>query len=257
MKRQLFIIGLIQIALTYIAQAQVETKYISDAKSSQLVEKLKDISQSVKTIKMPSFDVKTLLTEDDSFVRTDAPYRIGKCIDVSLSFEDGVWKKYDEGIVWVLSIESKNAKSLNFIFDGFSLPSGAFLEIMNNDGTVLYGPVKATQIPKSGYFLTDVIPGDGATIFLYEPNNVRGQSKLTIKRVIHGYRDLVGQLGFGASSPCNIDIDCYPEYKEESKGVGLLLYTSGGYLNAGSGSLLMTTDKSFKPYFLTAFHNID
>lgn len=29
MKRQLFIIGLIQIALTYIAQAQVETKYIS------------------------------------------------------------------------------------------------------------------------------------------------------------------------------------------------------------------------------------
>ena len=96
------------------------------------------------------------------------------------------------------------------------------------------------------------------SIFLYEPANVTGESSLTISRVIHGYRGAFVNLNggmLGSSESCNNDIACFPEYLEESKAIALVLLASGTELC--SGSLIMTTDFSFKPYFLTAFHCID
>jgi hypothetical protein len=61
--------------------------------------------------------------------------------------------------------------------------------------------------------------------------------------------------GIGSSSNCNVDVACHPEYSNEAKGVALVLLANGD--EWCSGSLLMSTDMLFKPYFLTAFHCID
>jgi hypothetical protein len=129
---------------------------------------------------------------------------------------------------------------------------------VNKDNTILYGPVKKSAIPDNGYFLTDIIPGDCVTLFLFEPYEQRDECSLCIKKVVHGYRGVFSSIQYdqtGTSDTCNNDVACFPEYEKESNAVALVLLENGDMLC--SGSLLITSDLSFKPYFLTAFHCID
>ena len=77
--------------------------------------------------------------------------------------------------------------------------------------------------------------------------------QLTIKRVVHAYLDLYGNLD--RSLDCNNNIACFPVWSKESDAVALVLLSNGAELC--SGSLLMTANLSFRPYFLSAFHCID
>ena len=211
-----------------------------------------------KTYKLPTFDATKMLAEDKEMEGCDVPFRFGKGFDVNLTLKDGIVEGIKGGKIWSLSFEAKDAYSLNFVFDNFHLAVGAELYIVNKDENIIYGPVTSNAINKNGYFLTDVIPDSQVTIYLYEPIEVADKSTLTIKRVVYGYKkvfvDMNGGL-VGSSSPCNNDIACFPEYADEAKAVALVLLADGTELC--SGSLLMTADYSFKPYFLTAFHCID
>ena len=40
----------------------------------------------------------------------------------------------------------EGAVSLNFVFEDFSLPNGAYLNIVNSDETIVYGPVTSDRI---------------------------------------------------------------------------------------------------------------
>lgn len=240
--------------------AQVETRYFlkGDTIVSD-VHKMIRQSKAAKVKVMPAFDLEKLRKEDDEMKGEDAPYRFGKGFDVSYTLSDGKWEYVEGGRLWSLSFESKDALSLNYIFDDFYLPDGASLYVENEDKTVLYGPVTSDMIiQKRSTFLTDVIAGEQSTIYLYEPENHINESKLTIKRVVHGYRGTYVDKNYGtvgASSSCNIDVACYPYYENESNAVGLTLLASG--TEWCSGAMLMDTEYSFKPYFLTAFHCID
>lgn len=241
-----------------IAFPQVETKYYSTPQQSEKLSMVKGIAEQGREYKMPPFDLEELLREDSIFANTDAPQRFGKAFDVSISLEDGDWITLKNGRVWTLTIESEKAISLNFILEEFFLPDGATLEIISDTGTTFYGPVTAKSIPKNGFFLTDRIMGNRAIFYLYEPEGIAGKSNLRITRVVHGYRGLNGEVGnarLDNSSVCNVDVVCHPEYSEESKAVASVLLSSATAW--GSGSLIMDTKLSFKPYFLTAFHCID
>lgn len=215
--------------------------------------------RSSLTKNMPSFDVGKVIEEDKKNEGKDVPYRFGKAFDVSYSLNDGEWTEVENGRIWNMSFKSNNAVSLNFVFNHFSLPEGAKMYIINQEKNIVYGPVTSKVIPSSGFFLTDIIPGECATLCLFEPEVHKYESSLIIKRVVHGYKDVVNEKlygNYGASSPCNIDVqDYYPDYKKQSDAVGLVLLSGG--TSICSGSLLMSTDYSFKPYFLSAFHCID
>ena len=187
----------------------------------------------------------------------NVPFRFGKGFDVNLTLKDGTWKEAKGGKVWSLNFEAKDAYSLNFVFDNFHLAIGAELYIVNKNRNIIYGPVTSDVINKNGFFLTDVIPDSQVTIHLYEPIDVANTSTLTIKRVVHGYKkvfvDMNGGL-VGPSSPCNNDVLCFPEHTNDAKAIALVLLANG--TEWCSGSLLMTTDFSLKPYFLTAFSAI-
>lgn len=250
----LIIIALFPVSL----YSQVETHYYQKGDTiHNEFRKIKGLGNN-NVVKMPEFDLKELIEEDQRMENENLPYRFGKPFNVSYSLKDGAWTDIDNGRLWTLSFSSEGALSLNFVFDDFHLPEGAELYIENQKGTVLYGPVTTKDIPKSGFFLTDIIPGSQVKIYIFEPSDVKETSTLTIRRVVHGYRgnltsDPYGNVGGSAS--CHIDVACEPSYAEESNAVALVLLSGGNYLC--SGSLQMSTDLSFKPYFLTAFHCAD
>lgn len=239
------------------SNAQVETNYYLNSAKTRGIFKYSRKNIVVKT--MPSFNLEKIRKEDAELEGMDAPYRFGKGFDVAYSFSDGKWEDVEGGRLWTISFKSEKALSLNYVFKDFYLPEGASLYIENQDETVLYGPVTSDAISKKyDTFLTDIIPGDQSTIYLFEPLEKKGESKLTIKRVVHGYRGIVFDENYGTvgnSSPCNHDVACLPIYEKESNAIALVLLPNGN--EWCSGSLLMNTSLTFDPYFLTAFHCID
>ena len=239
--------------------AQVETRYYQTDDTICSIQDYLLLNRKTDVIRMPAFDLAKMQKEDSEMEGIDVPYRFGKGFDVSYTLSDGQWQDINEGRLWTLTFESEGAISLNYIFENMFLPDGAILFIVNQDKTVVYGPVTSeVTVPMGSSFLTDIIPGSSSTIYLYEPLAKINESTLTIKRVVHGYRGIscdLSKKSLGDSSDCNIDVACYPNYAKESEGVALVLLSTG--YEWCSGSLLMSADISFVPYFLTAFHCID
>lgn len=240
---------------------QVETHYYPDSTNLIKINSVKNLSKSKKIKTFPSFDVQQLLNED-SLERIDVPdipFRFGKGFDTNITLGDGSWQNINNGRVWSMEFESPGAKSINFIFDNFYLPDSAELYITNKDQTVLYGPVKSNQNTKDGFFLTDLVDGDNVTVYLFEPNDQIGKSRLTIKKVVHAYRGILdnttGERSSDGILPCHNDVACYNDFEKEAKAVAVVLLSSADVVC--SGSLVMTADNSFRPYFLSAFHCID
>ena len=257
MKKLLLIIALF--VLPSVIFSQVLTQHFAKGEAVKNGVKVrKSITSNI--IEMPSVDVEKLLKEDAEMAGEDIPYRFGYGFETLYTLDDGVWEDDDEGRLWSLRFNSNGAVSLNFVFDNFSLPDGAYLNIVNSDETIVYGPVTSDNIPKDKYFLTDVIPDSSVTIYLWEPSSQIGKSILTIKKVVHGYQncyiinDEYGNPGNSAS--CNIPVENeFPNYENESNAVALIMLEDGTSLC--SGSLILSTDMSFKPYLLTAFHCVN
>ena len=255
MKRIVFIISMV--LACQISYSQIVTRYLSP--KNEVGDNSLDKELVGKNIlELPSMNIKELLREDSLMRDDDMPFRFGVGVDTVLTLKDGEWDLVENGRIWSKTIRSKNAYSINVVFDKLYLPKGATLEIINEDKSVIYGPVTHENNTKDGFFMTDIIPGKQITINLFEPLESVDNTELRIKRIVQGYRslDLNSIIGSkGVSSPDNIDVACHPEYEKESKAVGLILLSSGFELC--SGALIMTTDMSFKAYFLTAFHCID
>lgn len=243
------------------ASSQIMTRYYEKENvPDSILKKMNRIQSTLIHIQPPSTSEIQELLKEDSIRSYNAPTRFGKGIDVSVSFEDGIWTDVEKGRIWSSSFKSEGAKSLSFVFTSLILPPGGTLEIVNNDGSILYGPVTQKFIPRNGKFFTDVIKGDVVTIYLFEPSAYYAQSSLFISRIIYGYRDTEGCNGtgyMGASSPCNVDVACHPEYNEDSKAVARILVGGNNTYSYCSGALIRTTDNTFRPFILTAFHCVD
>lgn len=238
--------------------AQVETHYYEMGKSDVSIKR--SARGNLKVNRMPSFDLAALQREDAKKDSMGGFFRFGKGFDVGYTLADGQWENVEGGRLWTMTFASANALSLNFVFNDFHLPEGAKLYVENEDKTVAYGPVTKEATTENGVFLTDIIPGEQATIYLFEPSWCEGQSSLTIRRVVHGYRstqtaELARKAASNTRTAYDLNIACYPDYEKEADGIGAILTSNGTTL--GSGALMMSTDFSFKPYFLTVYDFVD
>ncbi len=249
---------IILLFLLQITIGQVETRFFPEGNAYEQVAFIKNYPEVKKLYELPSFDIQKLINEDEFNEGKDFPFRFGKGFDTNITLSDGNWINIGIGRLWTMEFRSEGAYSLNFVFDDFYLSENAQLYIINKSGSMLYGPVTSKQNTKNGYFMTDLIQGDDVIIYLFEPTKEEGdESRLTIKRVVHAYRNLFPNKtkGFGGSQDCNNDINCFPAWDNSSDAVALVLI-AGGTLMC-SGSLLTTTNYRFKPYFLSAFHCVD
>ncbi len=253
------VIIIIGLSFNYAANAQVLTQRLQKGDLEKMGIKTVKRKRSDVIVDMPSVDTEKLIREDKEMEGEDVPYRFGYGFETSFSLDQGKWEDAEGGRLWYLTIRSRGARSLNFIFDDFYLTKGAYLYIVNNSEDVVYGPVTSDNIHHKDNFLTDIIRDSLVTVYLFEPLDHIGESKLVIKKVVHGYQEYVINDTYGdvgASESCNIPVEQgFPVFEKEANAVALVLLGDGTSLC--SGSLVMTTDYSFKPYLLTAFHCIN
>ena len=237
-----------------IGFGQVKTIFYPNKDALRQNSLLRITRQKTTNVKvMPPLDARKIAALQRQDRDGSAPFHFGEGFDTHLTLTDGEWMDVENGRLWTMTFVSEGAYSINFVFADFHLPDNAKLYIANEDGDMLYGPVTSKATTEDGSFLTDLIKGDRVTIYLFEPSDKKGMSKLTIKRVIHAFVNLFGNPL--RSLGCHEDIACHPAWKRESDAIALVLLANGKELC--SGSLLMTADQSFRPRFLTVFHCID
>ncbi len=257
MKKILFVFALIWMALNTWAQVTNE----GHPKSWDLS---KD-KQQFKAYVLPEFDVQAMLAEDEMRDKDKSGYwRFGKKFPVDLGFEDGKWLTLDNGDrIWRIKIHSPGALTMNVIFDEYELPAGASVYLYNDDHSDLLGAYTSVQNQESKTLATWLVQGDTLWIEYYEPAGVKGQGKLHIGSVTHGYRNAqtyYDTKGFGDSGDCNHDVNCpigddfTAQRDHVKKSVGIIMVSGQGFC---SGALINNTANDGTPYFLTANHCVE
>ena len=207
----------------------------------------------------PNTNVSALRQEDEVVDQIkDIPWRYGYIHYVDVSLEDGVFETLPNGDrLWRVNIQSPGAQTVNFTFDKYHLAEGTKLFIYTQNYERVIGAFTHANNKAHGFLTTTLIEGEEATLELYEPKGLIGQSELHLQRVVHGYRSLDFKKKYiGDSGNCNNNVVC-PEgdnWRDQIRSVGILL--SQDNLSAGfcTGALINNACNEEKAYFLTANH---
>ncbi len=206
---------------------------------------------------MPAVDADALMAEDEARYATGAkgPYRFGfnHATDLSL-VNSGTWTELPNGDrVWRLAIECPGAHTINFEFHDYHVPPGAMVHVVNDMGAML-GGFTAESNGGLASMGVDMLPGDRITIEYTEPAAVRGEGRLQVGQVTHGYRDLFKLAkGLGDSGSCNNNVIC-PEgdpWRDQIRSVAIMMSGGSGFC---TGQLINNCAEDGTPYFLTANH---
>ncbi|MDX9751111.1 MAG: trypsin-like peptidase domain-containing protein [Flavobacteriales bacterium] len=206
---------------------------------------------------MPAVDADALMAEDEARYATGAkgPYRFGfnHATDLSLA-NSGTWTELPNGDrVWRLAIECPGAHTINFEFHDYHVPPGAMVHVVNDMGDML-GGFTAESNGGLASMGVDMLPGDRITIEYTEPAAVRGEGRLQVGQVTHGYRDLFKLAkGLGDSGSCNNNVIC-PEgdpWRDQIRSVAIMMSGGSGFC---TGQLINNCAEDGTPYFLTANH---
>ncbi len=218
---------------------------------------------------LPPIFIEEIELEDEEDEANGIPPRFGYPFDVDLNLSNsGVWIEFENGDrLWKLEIHCPSAKSINLLYDEFYLPENGQLYLYNSAKTHHIGGFternnKGSKV-NPGKFGTGLVYGDRIILEYFEPFKVKGEGKISISWVVHGYRyiDILNPLntenaGFGNSGPCQVNVNCSPEgdnWQDEKKSVAMVLV--GGFRWC-TGSLINNTRLDGTSYFLTADHCI-
>lgn len=241
--------GLLMIATTLAAQVSEGGLPYSFQKSTQ---------PAIHTIVLPPVDVPGLLAEDRREAALGLPFRFGYPIERRLDMTSaGTWSSLpDGGRLWRLRLVCPGAHSVNLVYDAFWLPRGARFFLYNDDESSVLGAFTHRNNKPHGKFATGPTRGDACTLEYHEPPGVAQPGRITIARIIHGYRNVFDKLdkSFGDSGACNVNVQC-PEgaaWEAQIRSVAMIL-TGGGW-RLCSGALVNNVRNDLAPYFLTANH---
>ena len=211
--------------------------------------------------KMPGYNQAVINSEDIiNDALKDRPWRFGYKYDVNFSTKNsGIWTNLPNGDkLWQLSIECKNALTINLIIENYYLPKGAHLYLYDVDKTNKVGAYTSINNKKDGELGTELVHGDRIIVEYFEPASIENNGSFKISNVIHGYRSLnhiQNELvrGLNSSGDCNIDVNCPLGigWDNEIRSVAMIVVGGNGIC---SGALVNNTCNDGTPYFLTANH---
>ncbi|MBW1295341.1 T9SS type A sorting domain-containing protein [Aquimarina litoralis] len=241
---------------SFIVKAQV-TNQGNPASFSMVLQK------TASEISMPSFDLEKIKEEDkvnDQIM--GKPYRFGHEFKVDLNIKkEGTLDVLPNGDhVYRLGIYSKGAKTLNFVFNKYKVPTGATIYLYNDDKSDVLGAYTNVFNRADEMLGTWMVAGEKVWIEYREPKNVIGQGDLNLGRVIHGYRSItdadVQEKALNDSGDCNQDVDCpvgadFDDIKDRLKHSVAFIIMQGFVC---SGNLINNVNNDGTPYFLTANH---
>lgn len=223
---------------------------------------LKNDFSLIEPINLPSFDLEKYQEEDAiNDITKDTPWRFGHKHQVNYSLENsGEWTNVRNGRVWRIRFRSKNALTMNFIFENMYIPEGGHIYMYNSEKTAFIGAYTSMNNAPSKILGTDVLAGEDVIVEFFEPTHASGLGALTITEVVHGYRSISIHeneimKGLNDSGDCNRDVRCLtdaePLWVNESNSVAMIVVNGNG---SCSGTLMNNTAEDGTPYFLTANH---
>ncbi|MEM0519160.1 T9SS type A sorting domain-containing protein [Aequorivita flava] len=228
-----------------------------------------DLTEQPEVIRLPPLDLELILQQDSiNDLDKSMPWRYGIEIPVNLNMQqNGLWTTLSNGgKIWRTTIQSHRALNLSINFDDFYLPSGARLQLYNQDRTDVTRTYNNAQNRINGQLGTWFVEGDIIWIEYYQPPHTRETPRLQINSVIHGYRMgsvnalIDGVRGINDSGECNYDVNCpigsdFDAKKDLVKKAVALLNLGNGYLC--SAVLVNNTQSDKTPYLLTANHCLE
>ncbi len=221
------------------------------------------VKKNTQPIMMPEFNLEEVQKEDEiNDLDESKPWRFGYEYKVDLGLNNsGVWDELSNGDrIWRINIISEGAKTMNFVFDKYQVPTGATVYLYNNDRSDLLGAYTNVMNNEDEMLGTWMVEGDNVWIEYHEPAKVKGQGKLNLTRVVHGYRSVtdaeVQLKALNDSGNCNLDVDCsigadFDPLKDRLKHSVAFIIMQGFVC---TGTLINNTNNDKTPYFLTANH---
>ena len=262
MRNNKTIIVLILLTSIFInAKAQLSTheKPVSFTREKELPYNFRSM---VPIVTMPQLDMDKIAKEDEEDERYDMPPRFGYShfVDYDLN-NSGRWFELPNGDrLWQLEVVCPDALSVNFCYDKFWLPDGGKFFVYSKDKKQILGAFtsrnnKGDRENMRG-FATGLIYGDDVVLEYYQPKGTTSDVIISMKKVVHGYRYIINELGFGASGSCVVNVNCEEgkNWQNEKKAIARIILDGERFC---SGSLIVSTNLSMEPFFLTANHCID
>ena len=210
---------------------------------------------SIKSTKqMPTFDVEKMIEEDET-AESGTKMRYGKIFSTNFDIQNsGEWEVLSNGDrIWRLSIQSPTASAIKILYDRFYLPQETYLFVYNIDRDMVLGPFTNDDNYEDGTFGHPLIKGEQIIIEYYEPKNIIDSPDLSIKSVIHDYRNI---LGFDETKNyCGINVACDEADPYEDQVNSVIFLDMGGYIC--SAALINNTSNDKTPYVLTAYHCVE
>lgn len=221
--------------------------------------KSKIVSNS-NVVTMPQFDMagereySLLKSENSGCIEKNLTF--AHVFEVSLTPDNsGEWFKQDGYNVWRVEIESKEAYSLNLVFEHFKIPDGSRLFVFDENQTLILGAF--TNLNNNKYDVLGVypVPGEKVIVQYEEPFDVAFNGELEIGKVAHGYIDVFNKaanLERRNAGSCNVDVNCEAEsgLADTKRAVVRILSVN----ELGTGTLINNIRNDGTPYVITALH---
>jgi hypothetical protein len=170
----------------------------------------------------------------------------------------GEWETTSGGSrVWRMSLRSPGARGVRVEFASFDAGDG---RVWLHDGQHVAGPYTGKGPFDDGHFWSETVES-AAAILEFEPAAdapAMLEPPFEIRSITHQQTARLDALATSKDPAdfCEIDANCYSDWKSTLSSVGQISYMEDGVSYLCSGSLVATRDNSFKPYFLTAGHCI-
>ncbi len=185
------------------------------------------------------------------------PFQLAIPVPVDIDISKQVkWNIENDFAFGKFTIKVNGALSASINFDQFYLPEGTTLYVYNENGNMITGPVTEKENNKEGIWGSWVYKGEYLTIEIKTPAATLDKLQLHSGNIAYGYKEIykVKTGGFGASGSCNINVLCPlgNGWEAERNSVSTILSSTGGEFC--SGSLVMNTCGTNRPFYLTANH---
>jgi len=261
--KRLFLISILFIVLTFafstgnILQAQISHGGIPlfHTPASSL---LKSSGNNNFFIEMPSFDVDSLLKEDEldeSNMRSSFRFAHKFHVNIEKGKTGYNYVLQDGTKIWQTGIRSAGAYSINVFFSEYKVPEGGKLFLYNSSKTHVIGSFTHENNSEDNILPIQPVFGDEIIIEYQEPADAKFEAKLKITEVNHDYRGILNYEPqtepAGNTYACMLDVLCAVPENNNIRSVVLVIING---TVACTGTLLNTTNDDGEPVLLTAVH---
>lgn len=248
--RVLFIVFTCVFVLT--SKAQIRTKIFPQGIPANRIAVQSD-NVPIKILKAPN-ELLQLQKSNEIPIEYSNRFAISKLVDFNFLAEAKMIE--EKGFTtYVLTIHAEKALNISLEFKEFLLSENSFLSIYTQHE--LTDSITSKENNQYKIWATRVYQGNKLTILLRLPIDEKPKVNLGIGKINFGYKkfgtDYFGNPG--ASAACNVNVVC-PEavgWENERNSVALIVVNGQ---ESCTGSLVMNTCNTNRPYFLTANHCI-